>query len=209
MSEFGNSVRRAVAVIAAAVCVICGATALVCGVYISMRGINPGAVVNEEAVFYLSGESATEITASVIASGYRRDGEAGVIHDGFVAKRLYTDKNAALLGGEVRELKIVGTAFTGENANASAEFYNAATEVVAEISELTDELETGKTSESLATLTVSEYAVYLGEYSEGGAGGVAARSAALLMGCAGEGSGAGVKRAAVLLAILLSTSLEA
>ena len=56
MSEFGNSVRRAVAVIAAAVCVICGATALVCGVYISMRGINPGAVVNEEAVFYLSGE---------------------------------------------------------------------------------------------------------------------------------------------------------
>lgn len=208
MSDFGRSVRRAAALLTAAVCVICGATALVCGVYMAFRGITPGAAVNGGAVFYLSGESASESTASVIAAGYRRDGEAGVVYDGFVAKRLYTDKSKAMLDGEVREVTVACSGFTGENADADAEFYDSATSVVEKISALTDELEDGRTSESLASLTIGEYAVYLGGYTNGGQSAVAAESAALLMSCAAESSAASVKRSAVLLAILLSESLE-
>ncbi len=208
MSDFGKSLRRAAAVFAAAICVICGITALVCGVYMAMRGITPGATVNARATFYLSGESASDETASVIAAGYRRDGEAGVIHDGFVIKRLYTDKDRALQGGEVLELVLNGRGFSGERAERTAEFYTVAAKAVKDLSALSDEIDDGKTSESLASLTVGEYAVFLGGYSDCDAGEVAAESAALLIGCAAEGNAVGVKRSAVLLAILLSTSLD-
>ena len=208
MSDFGRSIKRAIVVFSAAICVICGVTALICGIYMAARGITPGAFVNERATFYLAGESANEETAAVIAAGYRREGDAGVVYDGFAVRRLYTDENRAKQNGETRELAVIGRGFSGERAERTAEFYTFAVNAVSGLAELTDELDEGRTSESMASLTVSEYAVLLGAYCDCDAGTVAAKGAAILAGSAAESGAAGVKRAAVLLAVLVSTSLN-